>query len=103
MSTNIISDFPPSDGKQYDCQCARCGSSCDFQDCDNCGGDGLFGHDCGDDCCCCLHPVDNIACDFCDGNGGWWICLSSPDWCSGNPMRGREQQKRGTVEWFVDE
>ena len=43
-------------------------------ECWQCGGDGVHGHDCGEDCCCCLHPEDNTTCDICDGHGGWWRC-----------------------------
>jgi hypothetical protein len=43
--------------------------------CWNCGGEGYSGHDCGEDCCCCLHPEDNVRCDICNGKGGWLICL----------------------------
>ena len=40
-------------------------------DCDWCGGEGVAGHDCGEDACCCLMPDDNVACQYCDGHGGW--------------------------------
>lgn len=86
---------------EIDCQCARCGSSMDYVDCHNCGGDGLTGHDCGEDCCCCLYPEDNVECDICDGDGGWHRCMSSPDWCEANPLEGRENVKRGEIEWFT--
>lgn len=34
--------------------------------------DGFTGHDCGEDCCCCLRPEPNIECEVCDGEGGWY-------------------------------
>lgn len=34
--TTYFQPHPPQDGKQYDCQCARCGSSCDCERCDTC-------------------------------------------------------------------
>lgn len=37
--------------------------------------DGFSHHDCGEDSCCCLEPYNNIECDNCKGNGGWFICL----------------------------
>lgn len=96
----IIGDRPPQDGKQYDCQCARCGSSCDWEECDWCAGEGVDGHECGEDCCCCVDPEDNIECDICAGAGGYWRCLSSVEWCLANPIAGREEQERGSAEWF---
>lgn len=56
--------------------CAKCGSSTAWVGCWQCGGEGVSGHDCGEDTCCCLHPEDNEPCDICDGNGGWRACLS---------------------------
>lgn len=102
MTDTIIAFRPPRDGKQYDCQCARCGSSCHFVECTDCGGDGFSGHDCGDDCCCCEYPDDNVPCDACRGYGGWWTCLSSPEWCKNNPLPGREAIAWGQIEWFED-
>ena len=96
----IIGRFPPQDGNYHECQCARCGSSCDFQQCDQCGGEGVDGHDCGDDTCCCLYPEDNVGCDICESHGGWWTCLSSPEWCKANPLEGRDAIERGEIEWF---
>lgn len=98
---NIISREYPRDGKQWDCQCARCGSSVDYEHCDECE-DGYDGHDCGEDCCCCLHPEENMICDRCDGNGGWCRCMSSPEWCEANALPGRENTERGLFEWFLD-
>lgn len=40
-------------------------------DCWNCGGEGYSDHDCGEDCCACLYPEDNVVCDICNGEGGW--------------------------------
>lgn len=47
-----------------------------LQDCDGngsvacwtCGGEGSW-HDCGEDCCCCLIPRDNVKCSTCQGRG----------------------------------
>lgn len=96
----VIRPFPPSDGNEWDEQCARCGSSCMYVQCEQCGGDGVDGHDCGEDCCCCLHPEENVRCDICDGHGGWYCCLSSKEYCEANPLPGRESVQRGKIEWF---
>lgn len=41
----------------------------DLEDCRNCGGTGFSSHDCGEDCCVCLEPEDNVICDWCGGKG----------------------------------
>jgi len=98
----ILGKRPPQDGKQYDCQCARCGSSMDWHRCDNCE-DGYDGHDCGEDCCCCAFPEENVICQYCEGQEGWYRCLSSSEFCKENPLPGRETIERGNIEWFLDE
>ena len=44
--------------------------------CRNCD-DGFSYHDCGEDTCICLNPVNNVVCDVCLGEGGWEITLSA--------------------------
>ena len=90
----------PRNGKYYENQCARCGSSLMFEHCDDCGGEGVSGHDCGEDTCCCADPDDNMDCDWCEGEGGHWRCLSSSDWCQSHPIEGRETVASGIPEWF---
>lgn len=85
-----------------DFQCKRCGSSMSIETCDSCAGDGLVGHECGEDCCSCADPVDNVACDICGGTGHYAVCLSSSAWCEANPRPGMEQVERHTVEEFDD-
>ena len=59
--------------------CKRCGCcSVDWVDCYDCE-DGYSHHDCGEDCCCCLHPEPNVVCDICDGKGGWYECIGRCD------------------------
>lgn len=91
-------------GLEIDCQCARCGSSCGWQDCCHCE-DGSLGSDCIDDLCHggqCIHGDSGfIACDICDGRGGWQHCLSGAEWCAANPMPGREGIEQGQIEWFT--
>ena len=98
----IIQPDYPQDGREYEGQCARCGSSVDHVRCDHCE-DGVNGHDCGEDVCCCRYPENNIPCDICRGRGGWWSCMSSPEWCKANPLDGREEIEQGQVEWFEQE
>ena len=83
-----------------DYQCARCGSSIEHVECDSCDEFGMDGHDCGEDCCCCEHPVDNVPCAVCGGKGGWWRCLSGWEWCMANPRAGRDDVRTGTVEEY---
>jgi len=76
-----------------DCSCARCGSSVERVQCWNCGGEGYSHHNCGEDCCCCLYPEDNVICDICCGTGGWLCCVSTPEYCEANPIPRREHIK----------
>lgn len=96
----VIAEHPPHDGRQWDCQCARCGSTLEWVRCETCE-DGMDGHDCGEDVCVCRYPRDDVRCDICRGRGGWLRCLSSPEWCAAHPRPGREQTERSTPEWFV--
>ena len=59
--------------------CPRCGC-CELttEECEQCD-EGLDGHDCGDDCCCCEDPEPNLACQFCNGRGYFEICLGHCD------------------------
>jgi hypothetical protein len=81
-------------------QCARCGSSTTWIDCESCDEFGMAGHDCGEDSCCCEFPEENKTCNFCGGHGGWLTCLSGPEWCEANPSPGHENTPSGEVEWF---
>jgi hypothetical protein len=100
----IIAESPSPEmyrsGLEIDCQCARCGSSVDTERCNECE-DGLDGHDCGEDCCACLHPEDNVPCQYCDGSGVFHCCMSSPEFCRANPLPGREDVEPGRIEWFT--
>jgi hypothetical protein len=102
VTTSVVADFPPNDGREWDCQCARCGSSCVPVDCTECAGDGVTHHDCGEDCCNCRNPEDNVRCEVCRGRGGWHECASGADYCEANP-RNRADARRGQIEWFTRE
>jgi hypothetical protein len=100
QAETIIAVGPPNDGRSWECQCARCGSSADYVRCDSCE-DGYSHHDCGEDSCCCLDPEDNVPCDICQGRGGWNVCLSTEQWCNEHPCPGRIIVPRGSIEWFT--
>jgi hypothetical protein len=59
--------------------CPRCGC-CEMvsEECEQCE-DGLAGHDCGEDCCCCEFPEPNLRCQFCNGRGYFLMCLGGCD------------------------
>ena len=58
--------------------CEECGC-CELftHACEQCDGDGVYGHHCGEDCCCCLDPEENEPCDLCDGRGWFKACLGN--------------------------
>lgn len=97
----VFGNYPPSDGRQWDCQCGRCGSSIDWHQCGGCGGEGstapgeLYDEDplwYGTDDC--------ETCRTCNGEGSWGQCMSSVGWCEAHPLPGREAVERGAVEWY---
>lgn len=98
MTTKIISEFPPRDGKDYDVQCARCGGSCEWHECEewDCE-DGYREEDFGDDV---VPDMQTVVCETCRGYGGWNECGNSQNWCLLNPMPGREKTDRGLLEWY---
>jgi hypothetical protein len=97
----LFGDSPPRDGREYDCQCARCGSSVEWEQCGACGGEGitapgeLYEQD-----PLWYDPDDYQNCHQCDGDASWGICCSGAEWCEAHPLPGREAVKRGTIEWF---
>jgi hypothetical protein len=68
--------FTPDEDDPY---CELCGGVMDYEDCNECGGSGYSYHDCREDCCCCLEPEDNVKCEQCNGEGGWWYCPDAAD------------------------
>lgn len=97
MSAPEIRFAPLNDGSEEDCQCARCGSSCYFNECNECFGEGTVEEDFGNDAC---EDMRDVECGECEGCGGWQTCLSSTEWCEANPLPGREAIERGKIEWF---
>jgi hypothetical protein len=82
-------------GLEIDCQCARCGSSCDWRECPECED----GYVCDDDDADWFD--EDRPCQYCRGRGGEQWCLSSPESCQANPLPGRENVERGKIEWFT--
>ena len=80
----------PRDGREYDCQCARCGSTLTFETCAECAGDGYIEDD-----------DDATTCITCDGKGSWPLCISSEEFCEANPLPRRIAMRRSTPEWFA--
>jgi len=78
----VIQDYPPDDGNEWDCQCARCGSTAYWEK------------------CLCYPKDNNVACPWCHGHGGEWWCMSPAGWCKANPVEGREDIPRGQIEWY---
>ena len=98
----IIAEDHPYDGRTWDCQCARCGSSVESEPCGACAGEGitapgeLYEQD------PLWYDVDDYeTCSQCGGQGAYLFCISSPEWCEANPLPGRENIKRGQIEWFT--
>lgn len=56
--------------------------------CWQCAGEGTNGHDCGEDCCACLYPEDNVTCYICRGKGGW---EREPEWKKARVLTGEER------------
>ena len=80
--------IPGRDAGEEDCQCARCGSSIMFDDCSQCGGEGW--HESPDDDSWAWMEDRLERCGTCAGQGGWWTCLSTVEYCRAHPMPGRE-------------
>ncbi|MCU1495588.1 MAG: hypothetical protein JWO62_3352 [Acidimicrobiaceae bacterium] len=72
---------------EYEYQCARCGSTLVFEPCQVCPACGWF-------------DKPDPTCSLCNGHGTVPTCISSPEWCEGHPLPGREITKRHTPEAF---
>lgn len=102
--TSVIADSPPADGRDWKCQCARCGSSMFSEPCGRCGGEGTT--DCGE-----LYEQDPLwydrddfeACPECGGSGGTLECCSSYEYCQAYPLEGRDAIPRHKPEWFTND
>lgn len=76
--SSIAYDNDPIDEREETCERCKC---CELVhvECPTCNGAGVDGHECGEDCCNCLQPEDNVACETCEGVGGWMACLGKCD------------------------
>jgi hypothetical protein len=100
--TRLVGHDHPQDGRNWDCQCARCGSTLEWEGCGACDGEGITGP--GE-----LYEQDPLwydeddyePCHQCDGEASYPICVSSEEYCQAHPMPGREETPRHTPEWFV--
>lgn len=72
---------------ESDAQCAWCGSSVVFEDCEMCPARGYY-------------DGPDPDCMACRGTGTVKFCLSLADWCEANPLPGHEHVPGGTVEFF---
>lgn len=91
----VISPTCPPDveGYEWDCQCARCGSSVGRNICPECGGDGYAYQGSDED-----HQDE--PCRTCNGYGGQWVCMSEAAFCLANPLPGKAHIERGQIEWY---
>lgn len=100
----LIGESHPQDGRDWDCQCARCGSSMDSELCGSCGGDGITGPgELYEEDPLWYDPDDYENCHQCGGQGAWMLCISSPKYCQTHPLPGRGKIQRHTPEWFTFE
>lgn len=96
MSTPTVIGKHPNDGRDWDVQCARCGSSLAFDLCENCGGEGFIEDDTDQ-----INGIEYEACNECLGASTFPRCLSGAEWCEANPRLDREDVEVSTPEWFV--
>jgi hypothetical protein len=68
-----ISGHPTDHSRKALDFCDEHGTTKMWANCGNCF-EGFTSHDCGEDCCCCLDPEDNVVCDICLGEGGFMLC-----------------------------
>lgn len=102
MGDTFIGSDHPNDGRAWDCQCARCGSSLEWHQCGACGGEGITAPgELYESDPLWYSPDDYENCHQCDGEASWPICCSSKEWCEAHPIIGREGMESGTPEWFT--
>jgi hypothetical protein len=75
--------------------CPRCGSSADFLECWECGGDGWIEVE-DDDFCSGETHIE--LCQGCNGKCGSWHCPPPPEWCEAHPMKGCENIESTAID-----
>ncbi len=72
--------------------CPSCRRSQEWQECDDCGGEGHTPFGLLHELCPLEYDWDETEpCNLCAGGGGWWHCPNNREWCE------REGQRRATV------
>lgn len=80
--------------------CARCGHDVEFVTCESCGGDGHTGlGELYEQDPLWYDPDDIEVCQSCLGSGGDFWCVNTMEYCESNPIKGREDIRRGVIEW----
>lgn len=98
----VVGRDHPHDGREWECQCARCGSSLTWESCGACGGEGSTGvGELYEEDPLWYDPDDTEPCHQCGGECAWPVCLSSSEWCETHVLEGRTGIDSGTPEWFV--
>lgn len=87
----------PDHYRDWECQCARCGSTLDFEPCTRCGGQGYLENGQDED----GQWEDDDRCEECLGRATFPVCMSGDEYCQANPIKGRESIQRNTPEWFT--
>lgn len=102
MSDTFIGLDHPKDGRQWEAQCARCGSTLEWIACSACDGEGetAYGELYEQDPLWYL-PSDTKPCHQCGGQASFPACISSEGWCKANPLPGREETPSSTPEWYA--
>lgn len=99
---SVIGLEHPNDGRDWECQCGRCGASLEWVECEACGGEGITGPgELYEQDPLWYDPDDYENCHQCGGQASFPRCLSSLAWCQANPIQGREAIAISTPEWFI--
>ena len=71
----LVGPDPPHDGRDWECQCARCGSTLEWELCSACDGEGITGPgELYEQDPLWYDPGDMKPCGECGGQGGHYWC-----------------------------